>query len=186
MRAFSRAACAFFSDFAAPPSLAMRWQCSARVTIVVQPVDFTLDVPNGLAQILHCVALTASPPQVFNGVADAKIVVLCDGDALNAGRMPGVVIWMVYRVGWLLHPCTLPNPASLSSGSFSSKAQTPLFHEVNMQPLAGSPCAAYGKSCYSPAGTSPASNRSASCILRVLSPAVLGHSLFISRIALGI
>ena len=44
-------------------------------------------------------------------------MVLCDGNALNAGRVPGVMRGMVYWVGWLLHPCTLPNPAWLSTVS---------------------------------------------------------------------
>ena len=130
MRAFARAASVFLSDLTEPPSLAISRLCSRSVLsapILVQTVDFPLDVPDCLAQILHGVSLIASPPKVLDGVADAEVMVLGDGDALNTRRVPGVVRGMVYWVGWLLHPCTLPNPAWLSSVRFSHKSQVPLF-----------------------------------------------------------
>jgi len=84
----------------------------------MQPVDFTLYVPDGLAQVLHCVALAARPPQVFDCVANTKVMVLADSDALNPGFVPSVVRGMVNWVGWLFHPPTLPELAWLSSQSF--------------------------------------------------------------------
>jgi hypothetical protein len=81
----------------------------------VQAVDFALDVPDRLAQILHCVALLPCAPQVFDGIADAKIVVLGYFDALYPGRVSGIMSGMVYRVFGLLHPTSLPKPAWLSN-----------------------------------------------------------------------
>ena len=62
-------------------------------------------------------------------------MVLADSDALNAGRVPGVVRGMVNWVVGLLHACTLPKRAWLSSVRFALKSQVPLFHEDKSETL---------------------------------------------------
>ena len=69
----------------------------------MQAANLPFDVPNSLAQVLHCVAFAASPPKVLDGVADAEILVLADRNGFNARFVTGVMSWMVDGVVGLLH-----------------------------------------------------------------------------------
>lgn len=57
-----------------------------------------LDVPHSLLQVLFPVFLPARAPEVLHGVPETEAHVLRDLDTLNAGRVVGVVGWMVYWV----------------------------------------------------------------------------------------
>jgi hypothetical protein len=106
---------------------------------VLQAVDFALDVPNGLAQVLHGVAFLPCAPQVFDGIPDAEIMVLSNLDAFYPRRVCSVMRRVVDGVFGLLHPRTLAKPALLSTVCFSFKAKVPLFHEVTNAPLQALP-----------------------------------------------
>jgi hypothetical protein len=66
----------------------------------LKPRDFPLDVPNSFAKILYGIAFLACSPEVFDGVAGAKVEVLGNSDALNPRRVSGVM-WRV--VDWVRH-----------------------------------------------------------------------------------
>ena len=130
--------------------------------ILVYPVDFAANIPSRFAQVLQCFAFEPGAPQVFNGVADTEVKVFCNLDALNQGRMTGVVRRMVYWV----HPYNLAYPAWLSN--LVTKAvslpflQVPLFHADVVLTLsqalpAHHPATCWAHpNCYSPLGISPA------------------------------
>jgi thiamine transporter ThiT len=81
----------------------------------VQPVDFSLDVPDRFAQILHGVAFFAMSNQVFQSIPDAEILVFANRNGLNPRFMTGVMSGMVNWVFGLLHPYNLAKPALLSN-----------------------------------------------------------------------
>lgn len=77
------------------------------LSAIHQPHDFLLDIPDSLLQVfdfLVQILLTAAP-EILDGVADAEVLVLRDGDALDTGRMVAVVrgIDGVF-VDWIFFP----------------------------------------------------------------------------------
>ena len=60
--------------------------------IAFQTVDFPLDVPNRLAQVLHWLAFLSMPEQVFKSIPHAKILMGAKLDGFNARGM-GRVMW---------------------------------------------------------------------------------------------
>jgi hypothetical protein len=97
---------------------------------VLQPVNFAFDVPNRFAQVLYWLAFLLVPQQVLERIADAEVFVLAKFYCFNPRWMGCIVRWMVYWV----HARSLAKLALLSTVCFSSKAQTPLFHEVTNNP----------------------------------------------------
>lgn len=63
-------------------------------------LQLAFDVPFCLFQILDCVCFQIGTPDVFHSVAEIEPHVLRNGDALDAARVTGVMLWMIY---WVTH-----------------------------------------------------------------------------------
>jgi hypothetical protein len=57
------------------------------VFLIHNACNFPTDVPPGLAQVFDLIALEACAPDVFHGIAQAKVHVLSNLDALHTRWM---------------------------------------------------------------------------------------------------
>jgi hypothetical protein len=60
-----------------------------------EPVDFSDEKPLGFAKVLDVIVLFTGTPDIFHGIAEVEVHVFGDLDTFDAGRMRGVVGWMV-------------------------------------------------------------------------------------------
>ena len=62
---------------------------------ILHPLDFSVDIPSGLLQVLDLAVFFSGSPDVFDRVATIEIEMLGDPDALDPARMALVMRWLV-------------------------------------------------------------------------------------------
>lgn len=73
--------------------------CVSLVVSALGPtLDFSVEIPAGLAEVFECVSLLPGAPDVFHGVTQTEVHVLRNCDAFHATGVFGVVLRMVYGV----------------------------------------------------------------------------------------
>jgi hypothetical protein len=62
---------------------------------ILHPLDFSVDIPSSLLQVLDLAVFFSGSPDVFDGVATVEVEMLGDLDALDAAGVALVMRWLI-------------------------------------------------------------------------------------------